>query len=126
MSTSAQQQPSEHFQGREQLQGRQQPSSSTVPEVRNLNVDPYLSMTSYQPKGSALRLKDNTEFYASGNAKSKNGIIIIPDMYGWNGGRVRNICDFFGDNGTFCVIPNFSSRGVEGESKFLFFVFFHH
>jgi hypothetical protein len=117
MSTSAQQQQPEHFQRQQELQ--QHSTSSTIPggERRHLNVDPYLSMTSYQTKGSALKLQDNTEFYASGSPKSKNGIIIIPDFYGWNGGRVRNICDFFGDNDIFCVIPNFSSRGVEGESK---------
>jgi hypothetical protein len=116
-------------QKKEEFQHQQSPQLSSHCSVmenqRNHNVDPYLSITNYQSKGSELRLKDNTEFYVSGSVKSKKGIIMISDIYGWNGGRVRNICDFFGDNGTFCVIPNFLSfeegvkgvKGVKGESK---------
>jgi hypothetical protein len=26
-------------------------------------------------------------------------------------GRVRNVCDYFGDNNMFAVIPNFGSHG---------------
>ena len=95
--------------------------SSQPQQNQQINVDNYLSVTSYTTKGSALRLKDHTEFYASGSPQSKNGVIIIPDYWGWNTGRIRNICDLFGDLNCFAVIPNFSSRGVEGEStsKFL-------
>lgn len=91
---------------------------------RNLNTEPYLNIVQYQPKGTNLKLKDHTEFYASGSTKSKHGVIIIPDTWGWNTGRVRNICDFFGDHDTFAVVPNFSSKGIEGERKFRSFHFF--
>lgn len=84
---------------------------------RPINVEPYLNYVNYQPRGWNLKLKDNTEFYASGNAQGKHGIIILPDTWGWTNGRIRNICDFFGDHNCFAVIPNFSSKGVEGDRK---------
>lgn len=78
-------------------------------QQRNLNVDHYLDPY-YQPKGSTLKLKDHTEFYASGSPGCKKGVIIIPDTLGWNTGRVRNICDFFGDNDCYAVIPELSKH----------------
>mmetsp|Transcript_30222 Transcript_30222/g.32936 ORF Transcript_30222/g.32936 Transcript_30222/m.32936 type:complete len:125 (-) Transcript_30222:1513-1887(-) len=84
-----------------------------------LNVDQYLSITSYTTHGHELKLHDHTQVYASGKPQCKNGVIVIPDTLGWNTGRVRNLCDFFGDNDLFAVIPNFSSKGVEGQSKSL-------
>lgn len=95
---------------------QQQPS-------HHLNTEAYLNIVQYQPKGTNLKLKDHTEFYASGSTKSKHGVIIIPDTWGWNTGRVRNICDFFGDHDTFAVVPNFSSKGIEGERKLCSFSF---
>lgn len=90
------------------------------PTARPLNTDPYLNIVHYQTKGTNLKLKDHTEFYASGTTQSKHGVIIIPDTWGWNTGRIRNICDFFGDQNTFAVVPNFSSKGIEGERKRIF------
>jgi hypothetical protein len=78
---------------------------------QHLSVDEYLSNVDYKTKGAIHILSDKTEVYASGNPKSKNGVLIIPDFFGWYTGRVRNVCDFFGDNSMYSVIPNFGSHG---------------
>lgn len=85
-------------------------------QPRVLNVDHYLDPY-YQPKGSTLKLKDHTEFYASGSPGCKRGVIIIPDTLGWNTGRVRNICDFFGDHDCYAVIPELSKQTTHGGGK---------
>jgi hypothetical protein len=91
-------------------------------QQRNLNVDHYLDPY-YQPKGSTLKLKDHTEFYASGSPGCKKGVIIIPDTLGWNTGRVRNICDFFGDNDCYAVIPELSKHTTHAGGIFSFYHF---
>jgi len=92
-------------------------SQNQFQQNQPLNVDNYLNTMTYQYKGSCLKLKDNTQFYSSGSPQNKVGVIMLPDYWGWNSGRIRNICDFFGDNGYFAVIPNFSSQGVIGETQ---------
>ena len=47
-----------------------------------------------------------TDIYAVG-APSASGkaLIIIPDIYGWNGGRVRSVADYFASQGYYVVVP---------------------
>jgi hypothetical protein len=78
---------------------------------QHLSVEEYLANVDYKTKGSVHILSDKTEVYASGNSNSKNGVLIIPDFFGWYTGRVRNVCDFFGDNSMYSCIPNFGSHG---------------
>eukprot|EP01039_Chlorochromonas_danica_P005195 gene5197-5720_t len=72
----------------------------------------------YNTVGSILKLKDDTEFYATGTARGKRGVILISDTIGWNSGRIRNIADFFGDNDCLAVIPKLmgTSKAAEGPS----------
>jgi hypothetical protein len=94
----------------------------TNPSVQ-LDVTRYLGTTSdYVNRGIIMKLPDNTEFYAAGTRQTKNGVIILPDYSGWNSGRVRNLCDFFGDHNCFAVVPNFSAKGYEGNGKRKFFL----
>jgi hypothetical protein len=89
----------------------------TNPSVQ-LDVTRYLGTASdYVNRGIIMKLPDNTEFYAAGTRQTKNGVIILPDYSGWNSGRIRNLCDFFGDHNCFAVVPNFSAKGYEGNSK---------
>ncbi len=81
-------------------------------ESASINVAPFLS-PDYDHRGNLFRLKDNTEFYACGDAASKNGVILIPDLLGWNTGRIRNIADFFASQGCLSAIPKLSGS-IEG------------
>ena len=50
------------------------------------NSEKFLAAT-YATTGATGVLPDGTEYYASGSPEGKNAIIVIPDVYGWNGGR---------------------------------------
>jgi dienelactone hydrolase len=91
-------------------------ASSASSQPQQANVHKFLDQN-YHPTGSILRLQDHTEFYATGNPRSKQGVVMIPDTLGWNSGRIRNIADYFGENGFFVVIPKLSGSTTEGESK---------
>ncbi len=82
-----------------------------------IQVDKFLS-SDYRPVGHVFKLKDNTEFYSAGSPRSKRGVIIIPDTFGWNSGRIRNIADFFAENDCVAVIPNLlGSTNQESSGK---------
>ncbi len=68
----------------------------------------------YEPRGQIVTNQDNIELYRSGRRGCKNGVIMIPDTMGWNGGRIRNLADFFGDNDCVAVIPNISGTSIGG------------
>jgi hypothetical protein len=91
-------------------------TSSVENRGHQVNVDKFLEH-SYHSSGSILRLQDHTECYAVGNPRCKNGVVMIPDTMGWNSGRIRNIADFFAENGFFVVIPKLSGSTTEGEGK---------
>jgi dienelactone hydrolase len=40
--------------------------------------------------------------------------VIIPDIFGWNGGRTRNIADYFALNGFFVMVPKLLAPPLEG------------
>lgn len=61
----------------------------------------------YNTVGNILILKDDTEFYATGTARGKRGVILISDILGWNSGRIRNIADFSSE--TTIVWPSFQN-----------------
>lgn len=88
-------------------------------ESTSINVAPFLS-PDYDHRGNLLRLKDNTEFYACGDASRKQGVILIPDMLGWNTGRIRNIADFFASQGCLAAIPKLSGSTEGAPSGKLF------
>lgn len=68
----------------------------------------------YKPIGNTLKLKDETQFYGVGNTRGKQGVILIPDTWGWNAGRVRNIADFLSSNDMYCVVPQLMGSSSEG------------
>eukprot|EP00599_Poterioochromonas_sp_BG-1_P005519 CAMPEP_0173140414 /NCGR_PEP_ID=MMETSP1105-20130129/4875_1 /TAXON_ID=2985 /ORGANISM="Ochromonas sp., Strain BG-1" /LENGTH=362 /DNA_ID=CAMNT_0014053403 /DNA_START=1887 /DNA_END=2972 /DNA_ORIENTATION=+ len=99
----------------------ERPADSQTPSI---HVDDYILdhtfSVKYTAKGTEIKLKDRTEFYAAGSSRSSYGLIIIPDALGWNAGRIRNICDIFGEKDIFSIVPNFHSRGVEGHTQGFF------
>jgi hypothetical protein len=86
-------------------------SMSGTSSKQQLETEQYMQAVDYKTKGDIVKLPDKTELYASGNPHSKNAVLLIPDFFGWYTGRVRNVCDFFGDNSMYAVIPNFGSHG---------------
>ena len=50
------------------------------------NSEKYLA-ADYNTSGYVTSLADGTEIYVAGQAQGRNAILVIPDVYGWNGGR---------------------------------------
>lgn len=70
----------------------------------------------YKPVGNEMKLKDSTQFYGVGSPRTKQGIILIPDTWGWNAGRIRNIADFLATNDIYCAIPQLMGSSTEANS----------
>ena len=106
-------------------------SHSCCPE----NSHGYLAPT-YSTKGTTNSLPpSNYEYYAVGSPSDKKAIVIIPDIYGWNGyqflnqiigtiflfgnfcrGRTRNVADYFADLGYYVVVPKLLQPAMEGAT----------
>lgn len=48
------------------------------------NSLPYLA-PDYNTKGSVQSLPNGYEYYTVGSAASKKALLIVPDIFGWNG-----------------------------------------
>jgi hypothetical protein len=77
------------------------------------NSEKFLA-ADYTPVGFTGSLPDGTEFYASGTPEGRNGILVIPDVYGINGGRTRSIIDQFAEAGYFAIAPKLLVPALEG------------
>jgi len=60
-----------------------------------------------------LEETEGIEYYGSGTSKEK-AILIIPDVWGYNSGRIRSIADLFAAEGYFVAIPKLLSPPLEG------------
>ena len=63
--------------------------------------------------GTKIDLGDGCEFYQTGDT-SETAIIIFPDVWGWNSGRVRACADSFSKYGARCYIPKLQQPPFEG------------
>ena len=72
----------------------------------------YLA-SDYATVGSVVSLP-TCDFYASGKASSQKAVILIPDVFGWNAGRTRNLADWFGEAGYFAIVPKLLAPGLQG------------
>jgi hypothetical protein len=77
------------------------------------NSEKFLA-ADYTPVGFTGSLPDGTEFYACGTPEGRNGILVIPDVYGINGGRTRSIIDQFAEAGYFAIAPKLLVPALEG------------
>ena len=69
------------------------------------NSHKYLA-ANYNAVGTTTCTSSGYEYYLSGgSAAGKKAIIIIPDVWGWNGGRTRNVADMFAESGYFAIVP---------------------
>lgn len=50
--------------------------------------------------------------YATGNPTNGNGVVLVPDVWGWDSGRVREWADDLSAKlGAYCIVPKFLSGG---------------
>ncbi|KAI9023467.1 dienelactone hydrolase family-domain-containing protein [Hyaloraphidium curvatum] len=77
------------------------------------NSEPYLK-ADYATKGATTTLPSGVEAYVVGPKDAKKAILVIPDVWGWNSGRVRAIADNFGDGGYRVVVPKLLTPPLEG------------
>ncbi len=77
------------------------------------NAEKYLAAT-YETIGKVCCLSNGHEFYSTGPTDSRKAVILIPDVYGWNGGRTRKIADWFGEAGYNTAVPKLMVPPLEG------------
>lgn len=69
----------------------------------------------YSYIGKIVTLEDGVEFYESSSSASfQKAVIVIPDIFGWNSGRTRNIADFFAEHGYYAIIPRLLTPPIGG------------
>ena len=69
------------------------------------NSDGFLA-PSYSTNGTVEVLSDGFLYYAAGTSpENKPAVIILSSIWGWNGGRTRNVADFLASAGYFVAIP---------------------
>jgi len=73
---------------------------------------PYLAAT-YEATGTVVT-ENGCDFYiTSKSPEPKSAIILCPDIWGWNGGRIRAVADHFA-NSYLVVIPKLLNPVFEG------------
>lgn len=78
------------------------------------NAEKYLA-PDYSAIGSILTLDSGYEAYQTGDVTAtKKAVILIPDIYGWNGGRTRNIADYLVGYGYYVVVPKLLTPPIDG------------
>ena len=74
---------------------------------------PYLA-SDYNHSGAVVEFTGAAgAAYVSG-ADSERGLIVVPDIYGWNGGRTRNIADWFAKAGYLVAVPKILDPPLNG------------
>ncbi len=79
------------------------------------NAERYLAAT-YATCGSTHILPNGYEFYSSSpkDAPITTAVIVIPDVWGWNSGRTRNIADWLAEAGYYALVPKLMIPPLEG------------
>lgn len=75
---------------------------------------PYLA-AEHEDEGS-VRSMDGVPFYQVGTGQT--GLLILPDIWGWNGGRTRAIADMFAKKGLSVYVPKLLESlegGTDGD-----------
>jgi len=76
--------------------------------------EPQLAAT-YKPRGSESKL-DDLPIYSFGSSTTA-AIIVFYDIFGFDAGRIRLICDQLADAGFFVVMPDFFRGNGWSESR---------
>lgn len=83
------------------------------------NSEKFL-LASYEFSGATNSTQEGVEYYVSGvPTEGKTAVLIISDVFGWNGGRTRSIADLFAEAGYWAVVPKLMvpalSGGTDGD-----------
>lgn len=69
------------------------------------NAHGYLASTR-DHKGTKIVVSGGVEAYSAGTlGQSGRAILICPDIWGWDSGRLRNIADHLAEAGYLVVVP---------------------
>ena len=91
---------------------------SSLPYLANsgLKVNEY--HTVYAQRGSVVSTGEGAgavEFYeTSPTGAFTSAVIVVADVWGWNGGRTRAICDTLAEDGYLVVCPKLLQPALEG------------
>lgn len=78
------------------------------------NSEPFLAST-YTERGAVRALPEGFKFYTSPTTEpSKKAVIVLPSIFGWSGGRTRNVSDLFGEAGYVSVVPQLLVPPLDG------------
>ena len=78
------------------------------------NAEPYLA-ADYTTEGEIVTLPGGLRIYSTGKVSDlSRAVIILPDVFGWNSGRTRNIADLFASHGYLAVVPQLLAPGLDG------------
>ncbi len=77
------------------------------------NAEKYLA-ASYSTIGQTHALPNGHEFYITGSTTATKAVIVIPDVFGWNAGRTRNVADWFAEAGYLTIVPKLMVPALEG------------
>jgi len=61
----------------------------------------------YKAKGAVEKLDGGLEVYVTGKAESDKCVIWNYDIFGFNGGRTRQLCDILGEQGFMVILPDY-------------------
>ena len=75
-------------------------------------------VTNYETVGTIVD-KDFGSFYAVGTPEGNKPCIIIPDIWGYNGGRTRAVADLVAKTGHYVVVPKVLPPLEGGTGKFI-------
>lgn len=70
------------------------------------SVPSLVAAAHYDQKGHTDMLGD-LPVYIVGPSPSLTAVIVSYDIYGFNGGRIRNICDEFAQSGHLVILPDY-------------------
>jgi dienelactone hydrolase len=75
---------------------------------------PFLK-TEYVAQGKVITLPSaGAEVYVAGAPDSPKALVLVPDIYGWNGGRTRALADYFATKGFYTVVAKLLVPALEG------------
>jgi hypothetical protein len=82
---------------------------------------PSFLSAGYVCQGRTRKLRDGTSLYVAGKARADalsgaSVIILVPDVWGWNGGRTRAVADHMVSSGAcdFCLVPKLLTPPLDG------------
>jgi len=75
-------------------------------------------ITDYEPKGKIIQLADSIQTYVVGSGTEDKAVLVLPDIFGIEGGRNKGICDQLQQAGFFVVMPEYFCGKAYDMAKF--------